>query len=454
MAVGLQSAGIQSVPRAPGAVPLLGHVLKLWRDPFGFLVSLRRHGDLVRVNLGTMPMYVATSPDVIHEVLVAQSRDFEKGRFFDRLRPLAGNGLANSDGEIHRKHSRLMRPMFSKDRIAGYSAVMTRNAQTIADSWRPGQQIDLEQDMATYTVETLAANMFSSDIGLPAVEAVRRNLPVLLKNLLIRTASPQFLDRLPIPANRDFDAAAAELREVIDQVVATARQRGDTGRDDLLSLLLAAQDEESGEGLSDLEVRDQLSTVLFAGSETTAAALTWVFHELATRPDIEEQIVAEISKVVGDRPVTITDVPQLQTIRRVLDEAMRLHGVTLLMRRTTASVELAGVTLPAGTEVAFSLYALHRDPDRFENPDTFDPDRWLPERQQAAGIGRKEFIPFGSGSHKCIADAFVWAEATIAIATLLAKWQLVPLPGHTPKQVVSAVPRPDRVPMTVTPRRT
>ncbi|MFG2981114.1 cytochrome P450 [Streptomyces sp. NPDC048258] len=441
------------MPRAPGAVPLLGHALSLWRDPFGFLTSLRQHGDLVRVDLGTMPMYVATSASLVREVTVTKARDFEKGRFFDRLRPLAGNGLANSDGEIHRKHRHLIQPMFSKDRIAGYSATMSRNALALADSWTPGQEVDLEEAMAEYAIETLAATLFSADIGLPAVEAVRKNLPVLLKNLLVRAASPKFLDRLPIRANRDFDAASANLRRVIDEVILSARLSGHTDRDDLLSLLLRAQDTESGERLSDAEVRDELSTILFAGAETTAATLAWTFHELAAHPEIEKQVVAEIQDVVGDRPVTISDVPRLGHLRRVLDEVIRLHGVTLLMRRTTAPVELGGHTLPAGTEVAFSLYAIHRDPDLYTDPDSFDPDRWLPQRQAAAALGREAYVPFGAGNRKCIGDTFIWTEATMAIATVLARWQLRPVPGHTPKEIPSAVARADRIPMTVESRR-
>ncbi|MGI5484554.1 cytochrome P450 [Streptomyces lavendofoliae] len=443
---------IASVPRVPGAVPLLGHALALWRDPLGFLSSLRRHGDLVRVDLGTMPMYVVTTPDLVHEVTVRQAAKFEKGRFFDRLRPLAGNGLANADGELHRKHRRMIQPMFSRERITGYSEIMSANARSLADSWAPGDVIDLEPAMAGYAVETLARTLFSTDIGLPAVDAVRKNLPVLLTNLLIRAASPRMLDRLPIPANRRFDRAAAGLRAVIDEVVATSRAAGPTDHDDLLSLLLAARDEESGSRMSDVQVRDELATILFAGAETTAATLAWAFHELAARPDVEEELVAEIDRVVGDGPVTALHVPELKGIRRVIDEVVRLHGVTLLMRRTTEPVTLGGVGMPAGTEVAFSLYALHRDPGLYENADRFDPDRWLPERQ-AEGPGRRAYIPFGAGNRKCIGDLFVWTEATIAIATILRRWRLVPVPGHTPREVASAVAHADRIPMTVVARR-
>jgi cytochrome P450 len=451
--VGLEAADISSVPRAPGWRPLVGHAVQVWRDPLGFLGTLREHGDLVRLDLGTLPVYVVTSSELVYEVLAAKGRSFHKGRFFEKLRPLTGNGLANADGEYHRKHRRLVQPMFSKQRIEGYSAAMRENAVALTDSWRPGQVVELEHAMSTYAVETLATTLFSSDLGLPAVRAVRENLPVLLKNLLVRAASPRLFDRLPIAANRDFDAAAATRRRVSAEVGRTPRGAARTGSSDLLSLLLDAQDSESGDSLDDTEVRDELSTIIFAGAEATAAALSWTLHELATHPEEERKVVAEIDAVVGDREVGIADVPRLTAVRRALDEALRLHSVTILMRRTVEPVELAGHLLPAGTEVAFSLYAIHRDPRVYRDPERYDPDRWLPERQRTAPVARQAYIPFGAGSHKCIGDSFAYAEAAIALATILSRWRLTPAPGPAPRQVASSVPRTNGIPMIVRPRR-
>ncbi|WP_455360046.1 cytochrome P450 [Streptomyces sp. SYSU K21746] len=444
------SAGLKAVPRAPGGLPLLGHAWKLGRQPLGFLKSLRQAGDLVRVDLGTMPVYVVTSAALVREVTVTQARSFEKGRLYDRVRPLVGNGLATAGGEAHRKHRRLIQPIFHQARIADYAHTMSSHARALADSWTPGQHIAVEKVMGEFAIETLAATMFSTDIGQPAVEAVRRDLPVILKNMLVRAASPKLLDRLPIRPNRDFDAAAQSMRQVIDHVIATTRRSGQTDQADLLSVLLDARDADTGEALTDEEVRDELVTILFAGTETIASTLAWALHEIAGAPEVEKQLMAEVDEVVGTRPVTIDDIPRLVGIRRVLDEVIRLHGVTLLMRRTTEPVELGGFSIPAGTEVAFSLYALHRDPALYVDPDRFDPDRWLPERR--GDLPREAFVPFGSGNRKCIGDAFAWTEATIALATILARWQLRPIPGRTPKEAASAMAHPDHVPMEVVPR--
>ncbi|MFH8410272.1 cytochrome P450 [Streptomyces sp. NPDC018019] len=440
---------LTAVPRAPGGMPLLGHVLPLQRDPLHFLRSLRASGDLVRVDIGTMPIYVASGAPAITDVMVKHGRSLEKGRLFDRVRPLVGNGLATAGGEVHRRHRRLIQPMFHAGQIARYAEVMSDRARALANSWTPGQRIAVEQVMGEYAIETLAATLFSTDIGRPAVESVRRNLPIILKSMLLRAATPKMLDKLPLW--RRFDHATTSMRQVIDEVIATTRESGQAGQTDLLSVLLAARDADTGEALTDEEVRDELVTILFAGTETTASTLAWTFHHLAEHPEVEKQLVAEIDEVVGDRPVTFDDVSRLAGIRRTLDEVIRLHGVVLLMRRTTEPIELSGFRIPAGVEIAFSLYALHRDPEYYPDPDTFDPDRWLPERREA--LPRQAVVPFGAGNRRCIGDGFSWTEATIALATILARWKLRPVPGKPrPRESASSMAHPDHVPMEVHPR--
>lgn len=446
------SVTARPIPRVPGALPLLGHAPTLIRDPFRFFLSLREHADdrgLVRIRLGRMPVYMATTPERLHEVLVDKGRWFEKGRFFQRLKRLAGEGLSTADGELHKRNRRFLAPLFGAQRIKDYSLVMSRNARRLSASWQPGQQVDIYEESAAYSIDSIAMSLFSTEVGTPAVETIRTELPVLLDMLLKRAASPRILDRLPVRYNRVFDRASAQLTGVIDQVIATARAGGHAEEhDDLLAQLLRAQiHDDVPVRLSEVQIRDEVATLLFAGAETTASTLAWAWHYLAHHPEVDRQVVAEVLEVVGpDRPVTIEDVPRLTAIRRVLDEVIRLHGVTFLMRRSIAPVTLADVTLPAGTEVAFSMYAIHRDPEAFEDPHTFNPDRWLnPET-------KRSFLPFGGGNRKCIGDQFALAEATIAVAEVLRDWRMTPADGHTPRQVISAVARPDRVPMTVRPR--
>ncbi|MBO8191462.1 cytochrome P450 [Streptomyces oryzae] len=441
---------MSAIPRAPGRLPLLGHVLPLLRRPLDFVQSLRSTGDLVRVDLGTLPVYFVTSADLTHELLVTKARYVEKGRFFVRARILIGDSLPTAPSHIHRPHRRLMQPAFHRERIAGYARVMADRARAMADAWTPGQTVAVDEELIEFSVGTLADTMFSTDISPAAVASVRRDVPILLKTALLRAVTPKLLDKVPIPANRKFDQAAVRLRKVMDDVIAAYRKHDGSEADDLLSTLLAARDSDTGEALSDQEVRDELVAILFAGTETTASTLAWAFHELAAHPEVEDRLLEEIRSVVGDRPVTFEDLPKLEYTDRVLREVSRLHAIPLLMRRVATPVELGGAELPAGTEIAFSLYALHRDPRLYENPERFDPDRWLPERRQDQS--RESYIPFGSGNRKCIGDGFAWTESVIALVTVLARWRMEPLEGHSVREVASAVAHPDRLPMRVVPR--
>ncbi|MGP3978858.1 cytochrome P450 [Streptomyces sp. 8N114] len=444
------STALHAIPRAPGRLPLVGHVIPLLRRPLDFVQSVRSAGDLVRVDFGTLPVYFVNSADLTHELLVTKARHMEKGRFFTRARILIGDSLPTAPSHIHRPHRRLMQPAFHRERIAEYARVMADRARAMADAWTPGQTVALDEELARFSVSTLAETVFSTDISRPAVEGVLRDVPVLLKTAMFRTVTPRLLDRLPIPANRKFDKAAVRLRKVIDDVIAAYREHDDPEVNDLLSTLLAARDSDTGEALSDREVRDELVAILFAGTETTASTLAWAFHELAAHPEVEDRLLDEFRSVVGDRPVTSQDVPKLEYTDRVVREVSRLHAVPLLMRRVATPVQLGGTDLPVGTEIAFSLYALHRDPRLYESPERFDPDRWLPERSQDRP--RESYIPFGSGNRKCIGDGFAWMEIVIALATVLSRWRLEPVPGHSVREVASAVAHPDRLPMRAVPR--
>ncbi|MFI1400358.1 cytochrome P450 [Streptomyces sp. NPDC020681] len=441
---------LTAIPRAKGAVLGLGHIPRLLlRGPLAVLRSLHAEGPVVRLSIGTMPIVVVTSPDTVNAVTVTYGKASQKGRLFKQMRPVVGNGLASSDGPQHIRNRRLIQPMFYKERLAGYAEIMRKRAEKLAGSWSAGQQIDVDKVMGAHAIETLAATLFSADIGRPAVESVREDLPIILQSMLLRALAPQFTVNWPIW--KRFNRSAARMRLVIDDVIAKTRASDLDSGTDLLSLLLSARD-ESGAGLTDEEVRDELTTMLFAGTETVASTLSWALHHLAEHPDVERELLEEIDAVIGDRAVNFADVPKLPSITRVLDEVIRLHGVVTLMRTTTEPVTIGGYELPADTELLFSLYALHRNPELYPDPDRFDPDRWLPE--QVAQRPRVHVVPFGAGNRKCIGDKFAWLEATITLATLLPRWELRPVPGSKPPtEATAAMAHPTRMPMIVQPRR-
>ncbi|MBB4674758.1 cytochrome P450 [Crossiella cryophila] len=372
---------------------------------------------------------------------------FGKGAMFDKFRPYMGNGLAMSDGAFHRRQRRLMLPAFRQGRIEHYAGNMVRAATELTGSWRPGEVRLVDEDMQGLAVTIVGAALFATELGGSAIEESRRSIPVIVKQGIIRALSPGFVERLPIPGNRAFDAAISRMREVVTRVI-TGWDGVDHG--DLLSLLLLARDADTGEGMTEQQVFDEVITLLTAGIETSALALGWIFHELGRNPEVEAKLHAELDEVLGGRPVTFADLPRLEYTRRVATEGLRMYSLWLLMRRANREVDLGGLRLRPGDEIIVSPYTMHFDERSFPDPDRFDPDRWSPERTAAVPDG--SFIPFGAGIRQCIGNSFALTELLTAIATVAAQWRLVPVPDRPVRVKFTNAPYPSALPMTAVPR--
>jgi cytochrome P450 len=277
---------------------------------------------------------------------------------------------------------------------------------------------------------------------------IQRSLPVIVRDIVPRAVLPQKLDPLIFPINRRFDSAAVRLRAVVDSVIDEYRV-GETRDDSLLSMLMSAHDADTGETMTAKELRDELITVMTAGTETTAMTLAWLFDELTRHPDIQERVHGEVATVIGRRPIMASDLPKLTYLEAVLKETTRLHTPLLFMRRSIASVRIGDVRLPPGTEVAHSPYALHRNPVLYPQADQFRPERWLDPDNP---IRRGAYIPFGNGARKCIGDAFAWTELAVVAATITQQWRIQQVPGHRTREVRAGMPRPHALPVIVTPR--
>jgi cytochrome P450 len=438
-----------TIPVAPGRWPFLGHTPSMLRHRVGFTSSLRRHGDMVQIYLGPLRTYFLTSPELVHQVLVTDGTSFEKGAIFDRFRPFMGNGLVMSAGAFHLRQRRLVQPAFHRARLAHYAGTMRRVTTEVASSWRPGDVRQVDHDMQRLAVTVVGETLFATELGKRAVAEACRSIPVVLREGMIRALSPSAFEGLPIPANRRFDQAVERLRRIVLEVIAAWRADG-VDHGDLLSMLMLARDEHTGEGMSDQQVYDEVITLFTAGSETTAVTLAWLFHVLARHPRIEHRVRTEMHDVLGGRPITFDDVPKLAYTRRVVNEVLRMYPIWVLMRRARVDVDVGGVRLPAGTELMLSPYSLHFDPRFHAEPDRFDPDRWLPER--AAVVPKGAFIPFGEGGRQCIGNSFAQTAIIIAAATITARWRLVPVPGKPVGIKVTSAAYPSRMPMTAVPR--
>ncbi|MFG2647734.1 cytochrome P450 [Streptomyces sp. NPDC048436] len=441
------------IPTAAGSLPLLGHAIPLLRDNLAFIASLRAYGPLVRIHLQPQqPTIVVNEPALIRKMLVDLAPGLDKGRFFEKMgQVLGGDSVVTAAGAEHVRKRRQLQPAFRHAEIARYVDLMRDQVTQTVATWTPGQLLDVREAMVKLSLDMLAATVFASSLDDQAFQRLRRDLSVVMNGVGTRVMLPDWVEKLPLPANRRFNASRAAVRDIIGHAVDELRASGhDTG--DMLSMLLRAEDEETGRPMSGHQICSEVLTLAVAGTETTASVLSWVLYELARNPEVDQRLQAELDEVLDGRPVTFEDIPELTYLRNVITEALRLHHTGwLVTRRTLDTIRLGDFEIPPGTELAYCQHALHRDPAFFPDPLRFDPDRWLDEEQKAA-LPDGAFLPFGAGKHKCIGDHFALTELTTAIATMAGSWRLEPVPNQKVRPVARATVRPSTLMMTAGPR--
>ncbi|MFC5665158.1 cytochrome P450 [Kitasatospora misakiensis] len=465
-------------PLAPGALPGLGHVPALLRDPLGFLGSLSRYGGVVRIRLGPRTVCVVTDAGLVHTLLVALAHDCPRGAVQDTLKTAFGDGLLMSEGRAHRDRRRIIQPAFGPDRMADYLAVMHRVAEERAGRWRPGQVLDVAKEMNHLALEIVTRALFDARLSEDATLAFHRALPDMVKGQIVQSLYPHpAFARLPLPVNRRFDAAVRVLNRVVDQAVnGTGGGRGHGARGShggpggpgsgrygaasgggcpmtggggrratLPALLRAAVDPATGRPLTEADVRSEAITMFGAGTETVSTTLTWLIDELVRHPDVEARVLAELDEHLPAGTVPTPEaLARLTYTRAVTQEVVRLHAPNaFLMRTARVPVALGPYRIPAGTELLYSLTAVHRDPALYPDPLRFRPDRWTgttgtggADGASGAGAARQAFLPFGAGKHKCIGEAFAWAELTVAAAAVLRRWRPTAVPRARAREVV------------------
>ncbi|MFC8074140.1 cytochrome P450 [Streptomyces sp. NPDC057307] len=420
------TTGSDVPPLAPGKLPLIGHAAPLIKDRLAFVQSLRAHGPAVRVKVGPKTLTVINSTELIHKMLTSQSDEFTKGLLFEKLKLFGKDALPVAEGKPHLRRRRMMQPAFHREQIAGYVNTMRETVQPYIAAWDGGAPIDLKTEMQLMTQGVVMSALFSSTPRRAPAHQILNSVDTVFRTALQRALLPvSALERLPTRGNRKARAAGVALRSAVAEIIAEHRAHPDA-YDDIVSLLLTARD-ETGATLPDDEILAEVTGLLAAGSETTAVVLAWLFHELGRNPELERQLHEEVDSVLAEGPLTAERVPRLVLTRRLVSETLRLYSPAwLVTRQAISDVRLGEFLLPAGSDVIWSAYAVHRDPALYPDPLRFDPDRWLPDRPQPP---KGAFIPFGSGKRMCMGDAFAWTEATIITALVASRWRLRPTPG-------------------------
>ncbi len=388
----------------------------------GFLESVaKRYGSVSSWRLPRGRMWFFDDPASIEGLLTAGGYDVVKGRGLRRMRRLLGEGLLTSDEPLHLSQRRLVQPAFHRERIAGYAATMIAATADTANRLRAGETVAVGALMNRLALRIAAATLFSADVDDDADTiggAVTEAMEIFPASL---SAFGELLDAIPFhPATRRFTRARAQLDAVIYRLI-EQRRREAADRGDLLSILLSSRDED-GRPMPDALVRDEALTLLLAGHETTANAMTWAWDMLARTPAAEARLHAELDAVLGERDPVPDDVPRLRFTRDVVAEVLRLRPPAwILGRRVLRPIRLGAWELPAGSIAIAAQIVTHRNPAYWREPEAFRPERW--SNGETDALPRGAYFPFGGGNRVCIGEGFAWTEAVLILATLARRFR-------------------------------
>jgi cytochrome P450 len=431
-----------AIRRPPGPKPhfLIGNFPLGSSDPLSvFSAWAREFGDIFYYRAGWIHVYFLNHPDLIESALITQQQKLLKDRVIQNSRWFLGEGLLTSEGPSWMRQRRLCQPAFHRERLASYAQIVTECAQQTLASWREGEIRDAHQEMMRLTLRVVARVLFSVEVK-RETEQVQQALNLLMKHSSGgRMILPPSVRFLPLPFLIRVRRAVRQLDEVVYGII---RQRRDNagGNCDLLSMLMAARDED-GSQMSDRQLRDEIMTFLLAGHETTALSLSWTWYVLSQHPEVEHKLHCELQQVLADRLPTFEELPRLRYTESVIKESMRLYPPAWSLARTAATdLELGGYRIPAGSNVVMSQWIMHRDSRFFPDPERFAPDRWSTTEMQK--LPRFAYFPFGGGPRFCIGVSFAMMEATLLLAAIAPRFQLRLVPGHPVEPVPSITLRP------------
>ena len=436
-----------SAVRGPKTYPLVGSVPALLDDPFGYFFDARREfGDVFAYRIGPRKLYFVAHPEDVKHVLADNYENYRKHTAYDKIKPLVGEGLLTSEGESWLRNRRLAQPAFHRQRIGAFGDTITDACSEMLERWRPragtGEVFDLTGEVMRLTLTIVGKALFSADLGHEAA-SIGAALGFALEKTNRRNIAPFSLPLgAPTPDNVRYRRAIAVLDEVVYGLIGARRRTGED-EGDLLSMLLSARDADTGEAMSDEQLRDEAMTLLLAGHETSATALIWTFYLLSKHPAVNDKLLEELDGVLADRTATAADLPRLPYTRQVVDESLRLYPPAWIIGRRTLGEDVlpSGARLAARTDVSISPYVTHRHPDFWPNPEGFDPGRFGPGRSE--GRHRFAYFPFGGGPRVCIGNHFALLELVLALATVARPYRLELAEGQAgrPQPQITLRPR-------------
>lgn len=391
-------------------------------------------GPVARIEVGprwlVQPFVIVTSPQGAHDVLTNTDGSFDKGgAIMDQYRGAWGMDLFSKERNEWLPRRKALQPLFTKKHVASFAGHMSAEADLVARAWSRGAEVDLDQECRRLTLQVLGRSVLGIDLG-PDAESVGPAVTTVLKWISNRATRPvRAPSWLPTPARHRMRTSRALVHRTIGDAITQFRK--DPTRDaPLIRSMLGVVDSETGNPLSDRVVRDELGVFMGAGFDTTATTLAYTLWTLGRHPEIQDKVAAEV-RALGDRPLTMDDVASLPYTVQVLHEALRLCPPGAATgRKALHNTVVDGFQIEAGAEVIVGIYALHRDPALWDEPEKFDPSRFDRDRMKA--IDRWQYLPFGGGPRSCIGDHFAMLEATLGLATIIRSVEISSLNGDFP----------------------
>lgn len=415
-------------PPGPAGWPIIGSIFRI--NPkrnilFNFIDLWREFGDLCHVKLGPIHLYLVIKPEHVHHVLVRNPDNYIKGSAYNSFRLLVGQGLVTSDGELWRRQRRLMQPSFTPRATGQFVDLMVNAIECMADRWLDaaliGQPLHIDDEMARLTMSIISQTIFGVDLGQES-GAVSRAFHEAFAFVTARTMSAApFPLSWPLPSHRRFKHNRRTIDDFVQTQIAKGRQR--QPQDSLLAILLQARDEETGQPMTDEQVRDEVVTLFLAGFETTARSLTWGWYLLSQQPEVVQRVEAEVDGAFGKRAPTLAELSALPYTRMVVDEILRLYPPAgMLARQVVADDVIDGYRIPANGVVMLIPFMTHRYPGVWAEPEQFQPERFHPD--QAGERPKSSYIPFSGGARICLGNHFALTEMVFTFAMLCARYRL------------------------------
>jgi cytochrome P450 len=424
----------RDVPQ-PKGLPLVGHLPALLRGSFDFFVRTRETaGDIYTLNLGFTRLVVLNHPRQAQHLLVDNARNYTKsGWLWDRLRAAFGNGLPLSQGDLWRKQRRLVQPHFHRQRLAAMTDTMVGALEETLGTWEhaaaTATPLSLVPAFSEATMKVILRTMLGDTLSREAMNDVTSAVKFMMDFVFVGMCGNKLPDWVPLPGKKRYRQAQQTFNNTVFGMIEAHRQ-GQSEASHLLAMLIDSVDEETGEPMSDQQLRDEAAAFLLGGYETTSSALAWACHYLSQHPEVMQKLQAEVDQVLGERRPAFADLPRLAYTRMVLQETMRLRpSVWWVPRLASADDTIDGYHIPAGTSVVALTYMVHRHPEFWPDPERFDPERFTPELQHERH--KCAWMPFGAGQRMCIGRDFAMMEGQLALAMIAQRYRLDAIPGRT-----------------------